>query len=95
MTDAWRPISEAPKDGTRIIAWWKQARHPVIVWWNNGGYASFTTGKHDRFGIPDQYAPDWFEAWMPLPEPPPPPKGSIKYETWKDIPSVGYGDSTG
>ena len=28
--------------------------------------------------------------WMPLPEAPPPPKGSIKFEQWRDIPSVGH-----
>jgi hypothetical protein len=67
----WQTFETAPKTGERILAAWKSGREPSVVWWNaKEGYHSFTTGSFDRFDIPDQYAPDWFSHWVPIPAAP-------------------------
>jgi hypothetical protein len=61
-------IRNRSEDRRTHLAAWKSGREPSIVWWNgNEGYHSFTTGSFDRFDIPDQYAPDWFRLWAPIP----------------------------
>jgi hypothetical protein len=64
----WRPIETAPKDGTRIDAWFvlspdHGARWTSVYWspehrvWSNGP--------------PSQYEGGWVATyWMPLPDPP-------------------------
>ena len=65
----WRPIAEAPKDGTRIIvtngtrvetARWLDNRHGKYAWagWHFGSLVPAMTPN----------------AWQPLPPPPEPPK---------------------
>lgn len=71
--DGWRPMSEAPKDGTRVLLWvvHPSARYskdaigdgyaaPVIAYWtdhNSGGWVWHGVGGE-------------FTAWQPLPAPP-------------------------
>lgn len=68
MTD-WRPISEAPKDGTcilscrkthrQILRWKRRVR---VVWWQGHSWR----GEVGGYMLTD----DDIEGWMPLPDPP-------------------------
>lgn len=75
----WRPIEEAPKDGTVFDAWChpegydKGFRVADVIW--EPRYEAFFSDDH---GI----LVDMLTHFMPLPDPPPPPKHSIKAETW-------------
>ena len=71
MTDMqWQPIETAPKDGTRILAYWpdtygNNSAVQVETWWGPWGKASTW-----------QSAFEWADGacvpthWMPLPPPP-------------------------
>jgi hypothetical protein len=66
----WRPISEAPRDGTEFLGWNGINSH--IWWWNSDQYASkprpcftraYARTLRDRARQPTHY--------QPLPAPPP------------------------
>jgi hypothetical protein len=70
MTEAsWQPIETAPKDGTRMLAWWPHLKQPVIAWISQGGssYGKWTFASFRFETIPPIIAPT---HWMPLPEVP-------------------------
>jgi hypothetical protein len=65
----WKPIDSAPKDGTQILAFAKDA-----YGYNYYGVAEWAV---DGPGKIQPHVEDWFwpfairpTAWMPLPEPP-------------------------
>lgn len=58
----WRPIETAPKDGTKILAWYDGQGHLLVHW----GYAYGIRGWLDRNGN-IEYTPT---HWMPFPKPP-------------------------
>ncbi len=74
MSSEWRPIAEAPKDGTRILLGGCKSGPSVrIGQWGNGAYLGSKQG----------YAKDWTTGaqwdldptnWQPLPEPPEQPQ---------------------
>lgn len=72
----WRPIEEAPRDGTTVLLWAEHWRSPLTGW----AYGS-DDWQDCRKDTPDR-PPTHF---MPLPDPPPPPKGSIKAEDWMPV----------
>lgn len=62
---AWRPISEAPKDGTPLLLLWPDAAEKMaVMWWDE--YVENWQGYYD--GINPGYLPP--THWMPLPPPP-------------------------
>ena len=74
--EQWRPIAEAPRDGTWILAaYWQpgdgrywngrifQVRHEGVT---IGGYDMGWSLFPGHGGVPD----DWFAGWMPSPTPP-------------------------
>lgn len=79
----WRPISEAPKDGTIILAFANGYSSPFVSWFGNdayekgdipaiGGCGAVEIGKHwcvegCEDGDSTLYEPT---HWMPLPPPP-------------------------
>jgi hypothetical protein len=80
----WRPITTAPKDGTRIVCWAEMFDHPCFLVWktnprivheHNAGQSMELSAAY--FGDPDEM--DDYELseagkgpthWMPLPPPP-------------------------
>lgn len=69
---AWRPISEAPKDGTWILGWDDDDELPVAVQWG-------ATMLEDEKGRQLGTSHGWFDVWgnrvsttrfQPLPEAP-------------------------
>ena len=68
----WQPIENAPKDGTRILAYIAKSKDSpsvVEVWWEpdylEGEWGERTGGWDDDWDL--NYSPAY---WMPLPEPP-------------------------
>lgn len=57
---AWRPIEEAPKDGTVIKAWLPSCRLQVDVKW----FDSRWVNSWDNEPIPENVPPT---LWMPMP----------------------------
>ena len=74
--DGWRPIAEAPRDGTRILAVYRQPgdeRHwngRIFEVWHEGvtvsGYDMGWALFPGHGGVPG----DWLAGWMPKPSPP-------------------------
>lgn len=76
----WRPISEAPRDGTKILAW-SEGRGARETYWRLYGVGSPAREDYIK-GLGPSGAWDWVEPmnnwaaswnpthWMPLPEPP-------------------------
>lgn len=60
---AWRPIEEAPKDGTPILAWRYGWRHPKLIVW----YGDWHTWMWHGVGARLNEQPTHFQ---PLPPPP-------------------------
>ena len=64
----WRPIEEAPKDGTKFIGWWAntlyQDEDDVITTWYDDIEYRWETNFHSS----SEY--EYPTHWMPLPEPP-------------------------
>jgi hypothetical protein len=76
MTDDWRPIESAPKDGTTIIAWGRYELEPVTVRWGGAGWEAVWEGfavieSQSDFGT-DYMTPGPLTHWQPLPRPPTP-----------------------
>jgi hypothetical protein len=68
----WQPIETAPKNGTRILAYWADTdEHTIIEWWQ---YSDTDEGTWRQggsgLGYDSGYADDALSHWMPLPEPP-------------------------
>lgn len=65
----WQPIETAPKDGTRLLAYW-----PPVFGGDNAGCATtwWVVTSSGLFGweSPWEYADREPTHWMPLPEPP-------------------------
>lgn len=66
IATTWRPIENAPKDETSILATKGDVLggFPQVVYWLNGKW------RVDDANI--EYHPEFFTHWMPLPEPPKP-----------------------
>lgn len=66
----WLPIENAPRDGTRILAWSPDWMHVVIAWWRENPRVRrswFTiTDEYDDYDLEDEQP----THWQPLPEPP-------------------------
>jgi predicted lipoprotein with Yx(FWY)xxD motif len=66
MLDEWQPMTTAPRDGTRVLAYAAEDAadtQPQIVKWKDGMWIIAWDGETWRYGEP-------FTHWMPLPEPP-------------------------
>lgn len=66
MTE-WQPIETAPKDGSKILAWFADGDYSIIYW---GAYDGSWVQSLPGLGSDSGYSPDTFIHWMPLPEPP-------------------------
>jgi hypothetical protein len=63
----WQPIETAPKDGTRILAWFSgEEPEPIVVKWRVG-FDRFPWVESDESGA---YGAHVVTHWMPLPESP-------------------------
>lgn len=56
----WRPMREAPRDGTEVLIWCLGQRYEIAVW----GYDVWI-GDSDK-----RYEESQVSAWRPLPAPP-------------------------
>ena len=65
----WRPLSEAPRDGTQILG---RVDYTDQMWTvvYLGGFHPNSPGKHVWRDAFSKRPVQEFEAWMPLPEPP-------------------------
>ena len=63
----WQPIETAPKDGTKILAWFADGDYSIIYW---GAYDDSWVQSLPGLGSDSGYSPDTFSHWMPLPLPP-------------------------
>jgi hypothetical protein len=71
----WQPIETAPKDGTRVLAYWpggdnKNAAVQVESWFGPWGMGSAKLAWQNAFEWADGY--NGPTHWLPLPEPPTP-----------------------
>lgn len=67
MTHAWQPMKDAPKDGTRVLAFTDDAQHPAVheTWWFDDWWR-FYSKDDEKFMPPGVYK--WFPThWTPLP----------------------------
>lgn len=67
----WRPISEAPKDGTVVLTYWGP-HLPVFaaVMPDRKTWRVMMLGRNGDFVVHGNYAPFEPTHWMPLPPPP-------------------------
>ena len=68
----WRPIAEAPRDGTPILATlavFRTKDHVLLYWDTRVIWADDETGEIDR-ACEDDWQWDDYTHWMPLPQPP-------------------------
>ncbi len=84
MTE-WQPIETAPKDGTKILAYWFGNDMPFIsvIWWRGNKYpdslfpwrnacSDSAIGGYGQCHLPASQQ-TWRQGpthWMPLPDPP-------------------------
>lgn len=75
----WRPISEAPRDGTRVLVWSDELyMKPYISWWgvdhnapeDGNEQEEWLTGDGDSWSTGYYYTPCKPTHWMPLPPAP-------------------------
>lgn len=65
----WKPISEAPKDGTNILVVWLSEFHcPIVAHWNNGKWSDHKIGWKQTFNDLEKHTEP--THWKPLPTPP-------------------------
>lgn len=74
----WQPIETAPKDGSMILAFNTAHGDMAVVGWTpaepNIMWAGWTdVGSQNRAGA-TYHNENYFQFWMPLPEPPASPK---------------------
>ena len=77
MTE-WQLIETAPRDGTRILAYWADSpEHTIIEWFEYAGIniSGSWCQRQSGLGSDCGYEDAAFSHWMPLPEP---PKGEDK-----------------
>jgi hypothetical protein len=69
MTE-WKPISTAPKDGSRILACWVDGDgHTIIEWFDyHGGETGTWCQRAPGLGSDCGYEDGAFSHWMPLPD---------------------------
>lgn len=71
MYAGWKPMKSAPKDGTTILAVWKDDnRITMIEWFSVAGVDGSWSQAVPGLGADHGYNDDAFTHWMPLPEPP-------------------------
>lgn len=61
QSTGWRPIEEAPKDGTEILAAWRASQTVSVAWWTDSGWWD---GESEGVFISSP------THWMPIPSPP-------------------------
>lgn len=62
--DGWRPIAEAPKDGTQVLLWWPYwAKFPVVGYWSKREH-------WDSVMVPADESNELPTHFQPLPDPP-------------------------
>jgi len=70
----WQPIETAPKDGTRVLAWTRNAQSAFVAFWREHGLApeDEERGWLTLMGVraTSEHGSD-LSHWMPLPSPPP------------------------
>ena len=67
----WQSMATAPKDGSTILAVWKDdKRITMIEWFSIAGADGSWAQSVPGLGADHGYADDAFTHWMPLPEPP-------------------------
>ena len=73
----WRPISEAPKDGTEVLVWFGPGLGAKSVMWTDSNFNS--AGQYAHWHVDDNkhgpyplrgYATEDATRFQPLPEPP-------------------------
>jgi hypothetical protein len=72
MTE-WQPIDTAPKDGTRILAYWADSdEHTIIEWfeYNEINISGTWCQRQSGLGSDCGYEDAAFSHWCPLPAPP-------------------------
>lgn len=72
MTE-WKDISTAPKDGTRILAYWADSNeHTIIEWfeYNQIGIPGTWCQRQSGLGSDCGYEDTAFSHWQHLPAPP-------------------------
>jgi hypothetical protein len=78
MTDRWRPIESAPRDGTAILLWGPYCSNAAVAAWGRAGMHNHWVCMADGISAVE-YMSDFgteyatFEVpthWMPLPSPP-------------------------
>ncbi len=60
----WQTIETAPKDGTRVLAWYPNGGYQIVLEWNER-----CARWDDGFDGP-RWRDHELSHWMPLPEPP-------------------------
>lgn len=72
LAGGWRPISEAPRDGTPVIAHWPHlGGRAVVAWVTQAGRRPRTWTASHSFGYLGRMAEGSEPThWMPLPSPP-------------------------
>jgi hypothetical protein len=66
----WRPISEAPKDGTNILGS-SGGKIPFVMAWDDGEEIWVTFNCHYEYTVAKYGGKPWTPThWMPLPAPP-------------------------
>lgn len=72
----WQPMSEAPKDGSPVLASSVNHSHVEVVCWQDGepsgSLSEVEEGWVNNGAMKDRFYanPRWFTHWMPLPPPP-------------------------
>lgn len=72
LRNVWRPISEAPKDGTLILGWDNKIMRGRGAACVMGWFRNETTQKHEWMNFWNAYRVDGPSHWQPLPLPPAP-----------------------
>jgi hypothetical protein len=57
-----RPMSEAPRDGTKVLAWWEGADGYLTTWWDReahgfGAWVGTWIGGADGLHFPTHFLP--------------------------------------
>lgn len=85
---SWQDIETAPKDGRPIMVWADGFEWPEIIrWFDYDEESRLETGEEGYWHYAEELLRDVTDTcceelthWMPLPDPPFPPKGFIRPE---------------